>query len=71
MKPKDKSVFHKLFQGAEVEIEVLKKKRKLPFVEHVMALEVARVEKETYILNNELLKRNDYISNLKEMNYFL
>lgn len=41
----------------------------MPSVEHLMASEVAHVEKEKEILTNELLQRNDEFSKMKEVNY--
>ena len=44
--PNDNSVVQKLLQSVESEINVLKKKLKLPSGEHSMAAEVAEVENE-------------------------
>lgn len=46
----DKFVVQKLLQRAESEIQVLRKKLKLPTIEHVMAPDVAHVEKEKELI---------------------
>lgn len=69
--PEDKIAVQKLLQGAETEIQVLRKKLKLPSIEHPMATEVAEVEKEKETLIQEILQRNEEVTKLKEMNLVL
>ena len=64
--PNDKSVVQKLLQSDESEINVLKKKLKLPTGEHSMAAEVAEVENEKENLLQQLLQKEEEISKLKE-----
>ena len=64
--PNDKAAVQKLMKSAEIEISTLRRKLKLPAAEHSMAAEVAEVEKEKEELRQQLLKKDEELTKVKQ-----